>query len=208
VEGSACALEGRDRKVHLLVSLLVLSIALRLALIKLGLGLTFAVLTLPIAGEYLVWGALAAWLLSERKLDAYPALPMALGGAVLAILSIHLGKPDAYYEVAHFFPRLNQTAIAVGFAATVVGVWRLRPESALHRILGWRPFSFFGKISYGLYLVHLFTWAPVARWFGVEGLSHRVDVFFVRLALSLVAGTVLWFAYEGPINNIKKRFAV
>jgi peptidoglycan/LPS O-acetylase OafA/YrhL len=190
------------RRGHLLGASIAASVLLRIAA-----GIlwpeAFAAATLPIAGEYLMWGALAAWLLATTNVLRLRPGVIAAGGAALSAIAIGLGGP-ADSGVPHFLPRLNQTAIAIGFAAVVVGVWRSADRSALSRVLRARPFVYFGKISYGLYLVHLFTWAPTARWFGVAATTHRIDVALVRLALTLLLGAVLWHVYEGPLNRLKK----
>jgi len=78
---------------------------------------------------------------------------------------------------------------------------------ALGGLLSWRPLTAVGKISFGLYLFHMFTPAFLQR--------ARVPLpppqmvwarFFVFAAATLVAGAISWHFIESPINSLKNRF--
>ena len=85
---------------------------------------------------------------------------------------------------------------AVHFAATWTGAKALA-------FLRLAPLTYVGKISYGVYLYHLF----VSHFFNMAGLSMSVLAgFVIKSGLTILVATVSWFAFERPINNLKKRF--
>jgi peptidoglycan/LPS O-acetylase OafA/YrhL len=80
-------------------------------------------------------------------------------------------------------------------------------------VLGNRAMGYVGMISYGLYVFH----PIVFRLFGAlstPALGHPVDLkllpepvkFVLVMLLSLAVASVSWFAFERPINNLKRFF--
>ena len=85
------------------------------------------------------------------------------------------------------------------------------------RLLTFRPLLYFGKISYGLYVYHMF-----ALWMITVILMHPFTLrlldltvfqaqevsrsFLVRLVATLAVAMVSWHLYECPINNLKRFF--
>jgi peptidoglycan/LPS O-acetylase OafA/YrhL len=71
------------------------------------------------------------------------------------------------------------------------------------------PIAFYGRISYGLYMIHISVFIYFG-WFDARmdkyGIVGNLAVVAFRLAASTVAATVLWYGYEKPILKLKKYF--
>jgi peptidoglycan/LPS O-acetylase OafA/YrhL len=70
------------------------------------------------------------------------------------------------------------------------------------RFFGFRPFAYFGQISYGLYLFHPNCLGWTERYFGKYNLTNT----FIGLAVTLGVAMLSWHVFEKPINNLKNRF--
>jgi peptidoglycan/LPS O-acetylase OafA/YrhL len=162
-------------------------------------------LILPVCAEYLGWGALAALLLKQGR---FPRIPngVLLYGALLALaILIALPRPEGARGVElQFQPGLAQTARALVFTALVVGLWR-DDRSLPARILRRAPLVYLGKISYGLYLFHLFTFEPYAALVRRYPELGVVDRRIALLALTIAVASLSWFAFERPLNRLKDR---
>jgi peptidoglycan/LPS O-acetylase OafA/YrhL len=162
-------------------------------------------LLLPVCTEYLGWGALAALLMKEGR---FPRIPnrLLLYGALLALLVlIALPRPEGARGVElQFQPGLAQTARALVFTALVVGLWR-DDRSLPARVLRLAPLVYLGKISYGLYLFHLFTFEPYAALVRRYPDLALVDRRIALLALTIAIASLSWFLFERPLNRLKDR---
>lgn len=78
-------------------------------------------------------------------------------------------------------------------------------------VLDCRAVRYVGRISYGIYLYHLFiygvTVAVLAR-FGLPSLDRGPALFVLMSAISIGAAAVSWRFFEQPLNSLKERFAV
>lgn len=125
---------------------------------------------------------------------------LAIGAAGVALM---LNHGSAYTD----------TLLAVGFGgmllAALLGQAAPRP-SFYCRALSFRPLSFVGKISYGLYLTHILVFSllgnyvdkPLER-FGIAG---NLTIVAIRLAASIGVAALLWVSFEKPILNLKRHF--
>lgn len=81
--------------------------------------------------------------------------------------------------------------------------------SLLRRFLEFAPLRFIGRISYGIYLYHLFLipiGRAVARRYDRPELARGTEMFFLYGAISTVLATISWYVIEAPINRQKVRF--
>lgn len=78
-------------------------------------------------------------------------------------------------------------------------------------VLEARPLRYLGKISYGLYVYHLFSDLLVARinhWLSVppevsSGLWYRLAA---QLCITVLVASVSWHVFEKPLNELKRFF--
>ena len=99
------------------------------------------------------------------------------------------------------FATLGPLSLGVATAALVLILWQ-RPAWPLSRILAFRPFAYFGQISYGLYLFHPNCLGWSTKYFGTYNLTNTG----VGLAITLSAAMLSWHLFEKPINDLKNRF--
>ena len=94
-------------------------------------------------------------------------------------------------------------SVALVYLATTTG------PSLIRRFLELAPVRYIGRISYGIYLYHLFLipiGRAVARHYGVPQMDRGLKMFLIYGAISVVLATISWYAIEAPINHQKRRF--
>jgi len=79
------------------------------------------------------------------------------------------------------------------------------------RLLAWRPVAYLGRISYGIYIVHVFAIDMLDYAVSHLGLSSAfVERGILRVpalaALTLSVTAVSWHFFESPLNNLKRYF--
>ncbi len=90
---------------------------------------------------------------------------------------------------------------AVSFAGTnrwYISVWKLR------------GLRFYGRISYGLYMVHILVFVIFGnfdRAMEQHGVRGNLTIVLVRLVISTGIATLLWYGFEKPILRLKRYFA-
>ncbi|MGH9486864.1 MAG: acyltransferase family protein [Terriglobales bacterium] len=123
-------------------------------------------------------------------------------GALLALAGLGL----AIFAARADGPLLN-TALAIGFG----GVLMLAASRPQLRGLSWHPLRYLGKISYGVYLIHM----PVFVLLGSvdehmdrmhAGAAGDLLIVVLRIGVSLALASLLWFAFERPILGLKRYF--
>jgi len=78
-----------------------------------------------------------------------------------------------------------------------------------NRALNAAPLRFYGRISYGLYMIHILAFTLIGAFdekmapFGVAG---DMTVVAVRIALATGVATAMWFGFEQPILKLKRYF--
>jgi peptidoglycan/LPS O-acetylase OafA/YrhL len=91
----------------------------------------------------------------------------------------------------------------------LVYVATLRGPSPIRSFLELPPLRFLGRISYGIYLYHLFL-IPIGRAIADRASepqpSRGLEMFLTYGAISVCLATVSWYAIEAPINRLKRHF--
>jgi len=141
---------------------------------------------------------LAAWDLLPRSRRAR----LVTGAAALASAAMlgwsifvikHAGHPQLYFG---YF-----TAVALMVGIVLVGLLSFRARLA-SLVLESRPLVFVGRLSYGLYLVHM----PIILWIGPMRLGWKHPTATLQAAgLSFVAALLLHYAVERPFLRLKDR---
>lgn len=150
---------------------------------------------LPVVGQYLLWGALAALLemkIAEKNVNS---TKLFWSGGLLSIATfcLNLFIPDAWIYC--------MLPYGVAFAMVIFAIWRAKPEG-LFLIFNNKIAVYLGQIAYGLYLFHaLVTFELMPRLFGPE-------YFYIKgLIGTLVLAILSWHLFEKPINQLKDKLA-
>lgn len=164
-----------------------------------------------VCGEYLVAGAVGAVVMegTSRAAESVRAaarqwlFPAGLA-LVVTLFAVFAPEAPSINHVTH--PPPMQTLLALGFLAMVLGLWQTDNRWLL-AVFNYAPFRFLGRISYGLYLIHLFMW-PLVDWLSRHSAAIRaLPSFAVRLGLTILLAAAMWHLVEAPMLKLKARFA-
>jgi peptidoglycan/LPS O-acetylase OafA/YrhL len=102
------------------------------------------------------------------------------------------------------------SALALGFAGAVLAaIASTGARNPVNAILRRGPLAFYGRISYGLYMIHITVFIYFG-WFDLRmdhyGIAGNVAVVAFRLAASTVLATALWYGFESQILKLKRYF--
>ena len=102
------------------------------------------------------------------------------------------------------------SALAVGFAgAMLAAIASTGARNPLNAALRGGPLAFYGRISYGLYMIHIAVFIYFG-WFDRRmdryGTAGNLAVVGFRLAASTAAATALWYGFESQILKLKRYF--
>jgi peptidoglycan/LPS O-acetylase OafA/YrhL len=114
-----------------------------------------------------------------------------------------------HYRVSpRAFFTLGDTASAMMFA-WLVGAAASGFGGLVRRILTLQPLRYLGRISYGIYVFHMFVPLLVLPVLEAVGITPRVPGFanfLVSGSVTLVVAMLSWTFVESPINRLKHRF--
>ena len=74
------------------------------------------------------------------------------------------------------------------------------------RVLEFKPLLYIGKISYGLYLYHLFIpplTPRIMHRFGIQMPESFIEVCILNATITLILASVSWYLIEAPISRLK-----
>lgn len=106
------------------------------------------------------------------------------------------------------------SALTVGFAgALLASIASTGARNPLSTLLRRGPLPFYGKISYGLYMTHIFVFIYYG-WFDAKmdasgrmhGIAGNLAVVAFRLAASTAVAAALWYGFESRILRLKRFF--
>lgn len=102
------------------------------------------------------------------------------------------------------------SALSCGFGGTMlVLIASTGSRNWLNGALRRGPLAYYGKISYGLYMIHIVVFIYIG-WFDLRmdkyGMAGNLAVVGMRLATSTLAATALWYGFESRILKLKRYF--
>jgi peptidoglycan/LPS O-acetylase OafA/YrhL len=105
---------------------------------------------------------------------------------------------------------LLDTALAAGFAGAVLAlIATTGARNPVHFLLRGGPLAFYGRISYGLYMIHIAAFIFIG-WFDLwmvrYGMAGNLAVVAARLAVSTALATAMWYGFETKILKLKRYF--
>jgi peptidoglycan/LPS O-acetylase OafA/YrhL len=103
---------------------------------------------------------------------------------------------------------LLDSALALGFGGAVLAaIASTGARNPLHAALRRGPLAFYGRISYGLYMIHIAVFIFFG-WFDARmdryGMAGNVAVVAFRLITATLAASVLWYGFESQILKLKR----
>lgn len=190
-------LTPRKLLVPVMVALIVAAIAFRSAMTSLP-PVAYHTL-LPANMDALIGGALLAVLHRRGANRTLVAATL----AALAIAAIILLPQEFIYgtDVSLLATQAKLSMAIYGMAAVhIAAAWSGAPFMAFLRLA---PLMYVGKISYGVYLYHQFVGYGAER-LGLAG-PPFVE-FAVKASITILVASASWYAFEKPINNLKRHF--
>ncbi|HEY2857840.1 MAG TPA: acyltransferase [Terracidiphilus sp.] len=102
-------------------------------------------------------------------------------------------------------------ALTCGFGGTVLSaIASTGARNPANALLRRGPLAFYGRISYGLYMIHIMVFIYYG-WFDLRmdawGVPGDLAVVAVRLAASTAIATLMWYGFESQILKLKRYFA-
>lgn len=102
------------------------------------------------------------------------------------------------------------SALTAEFGGTVLAaIASTGARFPLNAALRGGPLAFYGRISYGLYMIHIMVFVYFG-WFDhsmdAHGAAGDMAVVAFRLAASTAAATALWYGFESRILRLKRYF--
>jgi peptidoglycan/LPS O-acetylase OafA/YrhL len=102
------------------------------------------------------------------------------------------------------------SALAVGFVGGVLAlIASTGARNPINAALRSGPLAFYGRISYGLYMIHISVFIYFG-WFDLlmdpYGTAGNLAIVAFRLAASTAAAALLWYGFESQILKLKRYF--
>jgi len=100
------------------------------------------------------------------------------------------------------------SALATAFAGAVLAaIASTGAHNPLNAVLSRGPLAFYGRISYGLYMIHITVFIYFG-WFDLRmdpyGIPGNLAIVAFRLAAATAAATILWYGFESRILKLKR----
>jgi peptidoglycan/LPS O-acetylase OafA/YrhL len=103
---------------------------------------------------------------------------------------------------------VNETVVGLALAG-LVGKTAEGFGGLPGRLLSLRPVQYVGKISYGIYLYHLFALQAFFKLLGVAGLpllDKGPVLFLIVASMTMAMAALSWKFLEQPFNGLKRHF--
>jgi len=105
---------------------------------------------------------------------------------------------------------LLDTALAAGFAGAVLALMASTgARNPINITLRRGPLAFYGRISYGLYMIHIAAFIFIGwfdLWMAPYGMAGNLAVVAARFAVSTALAAAMWYGFESQILKLKRYF--
>lgn len=149
----------------------------------------------------IAWGSLLAVGLHTLRLSRRTWVVLGLTGLIAGLAATAtIAGGTAFLD----------SALAIAFAgAMLASIAGTGARTFVNAALARGPLAFYGRISYGLYMIHIGVFIFFG-WFDLKmdrfGIPGNLAVVAFRLLASTAAATVLWYGFESQILKLKKYF--
>lgn len=154
--------------------------------------------------DTLMAGAALAYFLQSLPARRLPERLSRVSGRFVAPLAL-AGVIAVIPTVTWYSPWMGWIGYVLVAGASVLIIADLvgGRHSLLAGVLAWRPLVFIGRISYGLYLLHLPVYYMVEKLLPGAGLPVRLGL---KVAVSLALAAASFYFYERRFLRLKSRF--
>lgn len=133
----------------------------------------------------------------SRRIWLYVGLASLIGGVAAAAT---IASGTAYLD----------TALAFAYAGAVLAsIASTGADTPVHVLLRHGPLAYYGRISYGLYMVHISVFIFFG-WFDLKmdrhGVAGNLVLVAFRLAMATIVASALWYGFEKQILKLKRHF--
>ncbi len=102
------------------------------------------------------------------------------------------------------------SALTLGFTGAVLALMASTGErNPVNAALRRGPLAFYGRISYGLYMIHIVAFVFIG-WFDLwmvrYGMAGSLAVVAARFAVSTALAAAMWYGFESQILKLKRHF--
>jgi peptidoglycan/LPS O-acetylase OafA/YrhL len=149
----------------------------------------------------IAWGSLLALGLHTLAWSRRKWLKLGASGSVIGLVTTAIAGGTAFLD----------SALAVCFAGVVlVAIASTGARNPVNAALRRGPLAFYGRISYGLYMIHIAVFiyfGAFDAWMDRYGMAGNLAVVGFRVVASTAAATVLWYGFESRILKLKRFFS-
>ena len=147
-------------------------------------------------------GALVAWMKRSRLLERMQFLPKTVLFALplVAFSCFFLGRALMTLPEGNLFLTLTESFDAVFLAWLLVTVLN-GIKSRYGQFLGWTPMVYLGKISYGIYVYHVFIIvlvSPLLVPYGLDESHYAAIRILLLFILTVTISSLSWHFFERP----------
>jgi len=105
---------------------------------------------------------------------------------------------------------LLDTALAASFTGAALALMASTgAQNPVNVLLRRGPLAFYGRISYGLYMIHIMAFIFIG-WLDLRmahyGTAGNLTVVAARFAVSTALASALWYGFESQILKLKRHF--
>jgi peptidoglycan/LPS O-acetylase OafA/YrhL len=165
----------------------------------------------------LAMSCIAAECAGSTMLSLVP-IAMIVGTLLAMVLHTPQGFSLAYRCLGHSstpLAMLLMLAMAIGWDSTsgfvadllcvgLVGSCIIREDHILSKWLAWRPLSYIGMISYGMYMMHMLAKSLSVKLLGAVKLPNDgFLVFGLTVSIAIIAATISFYTFEAFFLRLK-----
>jgi len=147
-------------------------------------------------------GLLARWYRGGQSFPSSKTLTWLFVPAVILAYSTSYLSPENFYVWGELVWLLPLSMLVAGATVGFSGIFR--------HLLGNTLALWIGRMSYGIYLYHLFVWAVLGTvltrldidWAFAEG----PRTFLIMSLATILTAAASWYLFEAPLGRLKRRF--